>query len=188
MNYKSFFPALTEDKKKSPEVLKGTEWLSLMRMETPNGEYIYSHENRCNGNIVAILPYRRAGRDAWEFGVRKEVTPAWGLEAQFSSVTGGVDEGKDPKEMAVIELKEETGYICEAKDLESLGTCRGTKSVDTLYHLFAVDVTDLKKGEKSGDGSVYDTEAGFEMMVGKHELYKKVVDPIWFTMVMRLGL
>lgn len=159
-----------------------------MKMDTPNGEYVYSHENRCDGNIVAVLPYRREGRDAWSYGVRKEVTPSWGLKPEFSSVTGGVDKGESPEEMAVKELKEETGYICETKDLKSLGTCRGTKSTDTLYHLFAVDVTDLKMGEKTGDGSVYDTEAEFEMMTDTAELRKKIVDPIWFTMVMRLGL
>ena len=38
-------------------------------------------------------------------------------------------------------MKEESGYEIKVNDLISLGTCFGTKSTDTIYHLFSVDLT-----------------------------------------------
>ena len=46
--------------------LKANSWLSLMEIKDPdkgiNG-YVYSHETRCQGQIVLVLPYRTVGKD-----------------------------------------------------------------------------------------------------------------------------
>ena len=50
------------------QTLHENDWVSLMVVRKPdagvNG-YVYSHETRCRGRIVAILPYRDgpAGRE-----------------------------------------------------------------------------------------------------------------------------
>jgi 8-oxo-dGTP pyrophosphatase MutT (NUDIX family) len=160
------------------ETLKDNKWLSLKNMVDPgngvNG-YVFSHETRCDGKIVSILPYRKVG-DKIEFCLRKEVTPCWSMEQQISSITGGV-ENNDPVTTAIHEIEEEAGYKVTKNELVSLGTCFGTKSSDTVYHLFTVDLTDKEKGIASGDGS--ELEAKAECYWDK--TVEKAVDPFVYT-------
>lgn len=134
------------------------KWLSLKKMWGPTGEYVYSHEERCEGHIVAILPWRRVSDRSMElFYVRDEFTPPWSAnELQRSCFTGGVDEGEGFAVAAARELFEETGYQVDLSGMISLGTIRGAKSSDTIYHLFCVDLTGLEpvkvvKGEDANE-------------------------------------
>lgn len=174
--------SLNENKTSTVETLYDNKWLSLKRKQTPTGPYIYSHETRCNGNIVAVILYKRMGRDAWEYGVRKEITPAWSDAPVLSSLTGGVDEGDTPIQAAIKEIKEEAGYTCEEKDLKSLGTCRGTKSCDTVYHLYALDVDGFKKGKETGD------DPGDIVWIYDYKDIRSVQCPIFYAMLNRVGL
>jgi len=142
------------------ETLKDNNWLSLKKMVDPengvNG-YVYSTETRCKGHIVSIIPYRMVG-DKIEYCLRKEVTPCWSMQQQISSITGGV-ENDDPLNTAIHEIEEEAGYKVSANELVSLGTCFGTKSCDTIYHLYTVNLTDKVRGVAMGDGSELETKA-----------------------------
>lgn len=121
-----------------------TEWLSLKEMQGPTGPYVYSHEDRCNGQIVVVLPFRNSDTGSVEILARNEFTPPWGMNTRFlSSITGGVDAGEDSPVAAVRELQEETGYTVPIGNIISLGTCHGVKSCDTIYFIYAVDVTGL---------------------------------------------
>jgi ADP-ribose pyrophosphatase YjhB (NUDIX family) len=144
------------------ETLFDNEWLSLREVREPdrgiNG-YVYSHEKRCNGLIVAVLPYRWSDEPhKMEFLVKEEVTPCWGLDPERSAITGGY-EGVDVHDDAVRELAEETGYSVPLYELISLGTCYASKSSDTVYHLFTVDLTGREPGEAVGDGSRLEAES-----------------------------
>lgn len=141
-------------KTKSKTLCKN-EWLSLMELDLDGNKYVYSHESRCNGIIVAILPYRFKN-DKISYLLRKEITPCWGIEPNHSALTGGLEEGLSPIETVLKELKEESGYSATEDDLIILGKCFGTKSTDTRYYLFSVDLTGKKPGKKSGDGTIYD--------------------------------
>jgi len=137
--------------------LHNNKWLSLYQIsdEETGMNYVYSHETRCDGNIVAVLPFRFTvdGNKCPQVMLRKEVTPCWSLEPVISSVTGGVDNGSTPTETAVHEIEEECGYKISENDLIHLGTCYGTKSTSTVYHLFTVDLTDKELVPADGDGS-----------------------------------
>lgn len=163
------------------KILHENDWLSLMQMQTSSGPYVYSHETRCNGNIIAVLLYKKFGRDGWQYGVRKETTPCWSDKPVLSSLTGGVDFGDTPVQAALKEIKEEAGYDCEEKDLQLLGTCRGTKSCDTVYHLYALDVAGLKRGEITGE------DTGEIVWIYDHKDKNSVQCPIFYTMYSRLG-
>jgi hypothetical protein len=42
------------------EMLHANEWVSLLALRAPEhgmDGYMYSHESRCQGRIVALLPY-----------------------------------------------------------------------------------------------------------------------------------
>ena len=139
------------------KVLMDNDWVQLCEMtddQPPriNG-YVYSHEKRCNGNIVAALPHKvitenRNGEfvKVLSFLFRVEATPCWrGKTPVPSSFTGGIDYDMrefGPALTMAKELREEAGISSiNANNLISLGTCFGTKSCDTVYHLYTVRLT-----------------------------------------------
>jgi 8-oxo-dGTP pyrophosphatase MutT (NUDIX family) len=142
------------------EVLCDNEWLALLIIRGPEAGidgYVYSHETRCKGRVIAVLPYadRPEGR---RYLVKSEVTPCWSLEPRLSAVTGGY-EGRAPEDDAVREMLEETGYAIDREDLIPLGESFASKSSDTVYSLYGVDLTGREPGEALGDGSRLEAEA-----------------------------
>lgn len=131
---------------RTPKTLFENRWLSLKETEG----YIFSHESRCQGNIVAILVYDSSKPDM-VLG-RYERCPAHFDGIQLASFTGGVEKG-DVLATAVMEIKEEAGYDAKKEELIYLGTCRPSKSSDTVVHLVSWDANGKIQGEASGDGS-----------------------------------
>jgi 8-oxo-dGTP pyrophosphatase MutT (NUDIX family) len=158
------------------ETLHDDEWVSLRRIvarELGIHGYVYSHETRCAGRIAVVMPFRMRETGllvdddvpevVLEVLLREEVTPCWHTtEPQLSGITGGWEDGDDLGCLftAIRELWEEAGYRVHPKDMVDLGTCRGTKSTDTVYFLWGVDLTDVEKtGDGSGDGSELEARA-----------------------------
>ena len=146
------------------ELLKADPWVELRRVKDPERGiegYVYSREVRCMGVIVTILPYRYVGPGQMEVMLRAEVTPCWDvLIPQISSITGGYETDRgDVADTALLELREEAGFEVEKPAMIPLGTCRGTKSTDTMYCLFAADLTSRERGAAEGDGSVLESQA-----------------------------
>ncbi len=151
------------------EVLLANEWLSLKVIRKPeagvNG-YVYSHESRCAGRIVAVLPWRSVRAPGGpldssarvEWLLKCEVTPCWSFDPVVSAITGGY-EGGDIEDDAVREMLEETGYEITRDELVPLGTSYASKSADTVYSLFTVDLTGRVPGEALGDGTRIEAEA-----------------------------
>ena len=171
--------------------LYGNDWVELRELVLPekgvNG-YSYLHEKRCDGDIVSILPYKTdAEGNLTEIMVRQEITPCWSMKEAMSSITGGVEKKNGKQDIlgtAVMELREEGGLKAPASALKELGTCRGTKSSDTLYHLYTVDFDDAEEVEASGDGSKL--EAMARCVWVKPEDLKKAQDPLLPMLFMRL--
>jgi hypothetical protein len=136
------------------------KWLSLKEIKEPeqgiNG-YIFSHETRCNGKIISMLPYRNTTQGI-KFLLRKEITPSWSLDYNISTITGGVEK-YSPLETAKHELLEEAGYDIDIKNIIELGTIRAGKSNDTVYYLYSMDLTGKKPEKAKGDGSELETNA-----------------------------
>lgn len=167
------------------ETLYNNEWLSLKKIvDVENGinGYVYSHEERCQGIVIAILPYRYTDK-FMEVMVKSEVTPCWSILPIRSAVTGGY-EGIDPADDAVREMLEETGYVISTESLEPLGTCYASKSSDTIYSLYAVNVTNLEPGEALGDGTRLEAESITEWLTLKEAT--QIQDAQFSTMVFRL--
>ena len=120
---------------------------SLQQLKHGLGEddtYWFLHEDRCDGHVVAVVPFRQVdGEDLdYEYLLLPQVTQCWTLENPvYSSFTGGVDAGEDPVTAAVREFGEESGYQASIEKFIPLGTCYASKSSSTLYHLFSVDLT-----------------------------------------------
>jgi 8-oxo-dGTP pyrophosphatase MutT (NUDIX family) len=126
------------------------EMREIIHPEFPSG-YFYLHCHGTKGHTVAVIGFRRR-EGGLEFLIRKEISPAWGLHPMYCALQGGY-EGGDIRENAARELKEESGYTAHPDELIELGKGRASKSTDTLYHMFAVDLTGKPQGEEEGDGS-----------------------------------
>ena len=125
--------------------LHHNDWVSLKHMSCPKNKifnYVYSTETRCDGKIAAFIPFKKVGLNV-ELLVRCEATPCWNYNEQVpSSFTGAVEKGETPLETVIHELKEEAGYAVDSKNIINLGQVFGSKSSDTIYFLFGVDLGD----------------------------------------------
>lgn len=161
-------------------------FLSLKKVVDPengvNG-YFFSHESRCDGKIIALLPYRKTALGI-DLLLRNEVTPCWGMDHQTSSITGGF-EGGDPRDTAIMELKEEGGYEATKEELVSLGTSFASKSADTVYYLYTINLTGKIKGKETGDGSELEKKANC-FWTSNHEDAINSKDPQVSVMLLRL--
>lgn len=169
------------------EELFHNKWVSLwsaMKPEAGVDGYIFSHETRCSGRIVAILPFREIiGSDGLEFLAKNEMTPCWGFDKILSSITGGY-EGGDIADDAVREMLEETGYVITKDELLDLGQSFASKSSDTIYQLYSVNLTGKTPGEAIGDGSRVESESE-AVWVTYDELFT-MKDPQIHVMFLRL--
>lgn len=174
--------------------LCGNKWVELREMVDPDKGvkgYVYSHETRCDGHIVTILPYRTdSDGNLTEIMVRMEVTPCWEMKPVMSSITGGVEKNSDgeldPLATAALELKEEAGLDVDQDKIKSLGTCYGVKSSDTVYHLYATDATGAKEVKAEGDGSELEKKAWCEWV--KPQELVKAKDPFLAMLFVKLVL
>ena len=168
------------------ETLHANEWVSLRVTRLPDAGvmgYVYSHESRCQGQIVAILPYR-VTQGGMEYLLKSEVTPCWGYGQVLSAITGGY-EGEDIEDDAVREMFEETGYEVKREELISLGESYASKSSDTVYTLYSVDLTGRTAAVPVGDGSRLEAESA-AVWVTTSDL-ADIPDPQVSVMYVRLG-
>lgn len=171
------------------ETLLDNEWLSLRVIREPgrgvNG-YVYSHESRCAGRIVAVLPYVNLPEpEGRRYLVKSETTPCWSMDQVLSAITGGY-EGGDIEDDAVREMLEETGYGIARDELLPLGESFASESADTVYSLFAVDLTGKTPGVPLGDGSRLESESA-AVWCSAHRL-AGLRDPQLHVMYMRLEM
>ena len=145
----ALLPLVATYLKNGDAVLYDNEWLQLC--ETPDG-YVYAHEAKSNGKGVAVLAYRRVGKEVQIAG-RYERTPCHRDGFALTSLTGQIDGDEEPVDAAVRELKEEAGIDAVHSEMQVLGTVRPGKQTDTTMYLFALDVGKRDIGEAIGDGT-----------------------------------
>jgi hypothetical protein len=133
----------------SDKILHSTDYLDLIEREGVVG--ILSKINN-----VVILPFISDDQGLPLFiGVLKEFNVFRDGNYAISPITGSSDE-EDPNflETAKRELLEESGYtVSDNERWHFLGNVVSSKFVDHEQPCFAVDVTNLTRGEESGDGS-----------------------------------
>lgn len=145
--------------------------------------YVFSREVRCNGVIVALLPFR-ASNDHFEFLARLEICPAHGPEPKLCSITGGVEPGVSVEETVQHELWEEAGYHVNIDELIGLGVAWPSKSADTIAHLFAIDVTSKSPSTPPGDGTQFEVNSSVKWV--DYEQGVQTTDPLFVIAIARL--
>jgi hypothetical protein len=169
-------------------VLGGDDWLELRSLKVPEKEiygYTFSYEKRCNGVVVAFLPYMKTNTGK-KYLLRNEAVPCWALNKPVTCCfTGGLEEGLSELQNTLKELKEEAGYIVEEDSdrVTKLGLCFGTKSTNTIYALYAIDVTGLTPIELTVES---DLEKHSTNVWVPPEMMSKSSDPIVSICYLRL--
>jgi len=138
---------------KAPE----NKWVSLRQKVMEFGgkqfKYIYSHEDRCAGKIVVIMPYRRDKNGEREYLLTREHNSLFGYN--YTAITGGVDakttDLKKIREQAILELQEETGIM---SGLHFVKKFTSIKSSDNQYFLFTEEIGNELRVSVDGDGSI----------------------------------
>ena len=174
------------------ETLWKNKWISIRKR--PDG-YTYLHEDRCNGMLVAVLPFKFV-KDNMCYLARFEVIPPHLLPEQTleegsknpapSCITGGVDI-PDPLDLSrevLRELEEEAGYIVDKSKLIELGSIKQSKIADTIIYLFAVNVTGMEKVKPPGDGSKLEKIAKCKWVTEPLVIWGS--DPIMPVIILRL--
>lgn len=164
-------------------------WLSineLINKEKGIDGYYYLHEKRCNGIIVGILPYRFDEEEGiFQFLIRSEFTPCWSTEEnKISSITGGFNH-ETTLDTAKAELKEEAGYDVDKEEFIDLGTCYGTKSSDTVYYLYGINLAGKEASEPTTNDPMENKAYNF-WFDGKETDELKLHDPILSMLILRL--
>lgn len=148
--------------------------------------YTFVHEVRCDGHIVSLLPFRRTRRGR-EYLARRETCPAHAAlneQPELCSITGGVEPTHTPTETAQIELFEEAGYKVHADELMVLGAVKPSKAMDTVAHLYAVDVTHKVAEPAPGDGTRWEVGASVEWVNEQAAL--EIGDPLFLAAIAHL--
>jgi len=133
-------------KLQASNILWENEWLQVL---DDDGWTIYRHTGTNEG--ICIIVYRQSKSEK-EILLRVENIPPHGGMVE-TSLTGTVEEGEDPLDTCVKELKEESGYSASPSEFISLGHVFTSKASDFKLYLYAVDVTGKTPGDILGDGS-----------------------------------
>lgn len=148
--------------------------------------YEFIHDG--NGKFVAVLGYRRLGKDYWEYLGRFENCPPHQDGISLCCLTGGIENDELPLDAAKRELKEESGIDIETKMFKSLGEVRPSKMSDSTGYLFAVDLSHIAEQDKyvgGGDGTKGEM-GSFCKWVDKEKAFNSK-DPLLITCISRLG-
>lgn len=115
--------------------------------------YVYVHYPDCEGKSVVVLPFKKEKGETKYLGV-SEICLPHSEKPQTYMVGGGINPKETKENAAIRELKEETGYTADEKELIYLGESYLSKACDTIMHLFAIEITDdVKKEKAKGDGT-----------------------------------
>lgn len=150
--------------------------------------YAFVREVRCDGHIVSVLPYRDSSKGR-QYLARREICPAHAAlnqQPELCSITGGVDSGNSPVETARLELMEEAGYTIDTANFVSLGIVKPSKAMDTVAHLFAINVSGVQRQRARGDGSRWERGATVQWISESEGL--DIEDPLFVVAFARLTL
>ena len=154
------------------------EYAELRRV----GLYYYAHFGY--GRAVAILPFRHTAADL-ELLARLEVRPSHGAGMELGAITGRYDNPAiSLLACAVKEVSEEAGYIVDPDTVIDLGETWDSKVTDSIYHLFAVDISDpaIRRCEAVDVGP----ETGYPQWITPAEV-SRTTDPILAMTYLRLA-
>lgn len=121
------------------KILYRDDIISVRETNKDDMKYIYTHEEISDGNRIVILPFRKK-LIGYEFLLRRELIPCWDSHSDICSISSKLI-NCNPEQTAIDEVKDEAGYEVNLLDLIPLGVVSASKSSDTTYYLYSVDLS-----------------------------------------------
>jgi 8-oxo-dGTP pyrophosphatase MutT (NUDIX family) len=163
------------------KILFRGNWLTVV--ERDGYEFIQDKNNKA----VAVLPFQAGTpEEPILFLAREETLPPHNPPRHLCSLTGFIDGEENPREAAVRELAEESGYYAQPSELIGLGEVFPSKASAMKLHLFAIDVSDKMQSEAMGDGTAGEADATTVWLTRKRA--GVVPDAVFGAMLNRLSL
>lgn len=130
----------------SDKILYQDEIVSVRESIKNNEKYTYTHEEISHGKRVVILPFRKkmGGR---QFLLRREFIPCWDSHTDVCAISSKVQDD-DPEKTIIEQLLKSTGYEIKSSELIRLGVVSASKSSDTTYYLYGLDLSKHDKEEE----------------------------------------
>lgn len=125
------------------KILYKDDIISVRESVKENSKYIYTHEEISNGNRIVVLPFRKK-RGGRQFLLRREYIPCWDSHTDVCGISSKVIDD-NPELTAIKEIEKDTGYIVKASELIQLGVVSASKSSDTTYYLYGLDLSKKDK-------------------------------------------
>lgn len=139
--------------------------MSLMSSSLWNGEYIdvktyldYKYEMAVSRHQpTCIIPFYTSGNTI-NVIIRKEWCPpyfqTWGEGAlTYTLITGGIEDGEDPRDAAFREMHEEAGIISSDHEMVKTISVPLWKNTSDLLSLYLVKLNSFSAETPRGDGS-----------------------------------
>lgn len=123
------------------KILYQDDIISVRETTKDDTKYIYTHEEISDGNRIIILPFRKK-LIGHEFLLRRELIPCWDSHSDICSISSKMI-SDNPEQTAVDKVKGDAGYSVEILDLIPLGIVSASKSSDTTYYLYSVDLSNI---------------------------------------------
>lgn len=121
------------------KILYQDEIISVRETVKENSAYIYTHEEISGGIRILVLPFRKK-RGGRQFLLRREFIPCWDSHTDVCGISSKVID-ENPEQTAANEVKKDAGYEVKVSELIQLGVVSASKSSDTTYYLYGVDLS-----------------------------------------------
>lgn len=174
-------------------VIHDGKFVSLRQIETDDYRYEYTVDSRCDGTLVAVLPFFDE-----HCIVHYELTPCWNVKLpeapnHMNSITGGWESAKHPTTLdtAIAELREEAGIEADLTRMRSLSVCNLGKSSANIVHLYGYCMSEEEFNNYptdywgAGDGSWMEQQE-YASLVPIQQALMASTDPLLFVMIARV--
>lgn len=158
------------------EVLYKTDYLELLRRD---GWYDFTREH----DTVAFAVMIKGTKDTL---VRYERIVCHNDEIKPTVFSGMIEKGMTPKETAIKELEEESGYTKgQISEIREYGIVRSSKSQDSTSHIFLIMVNNEEPNKQIlGDGTQGEKDS-YTKRMPLAQAIMEIDDPRFHTAILR---
>ena len=144
------------------KVVFDAKWIKVK--QTPKG---YFFSERKGTDSVAVLLYRQVEfSNIIEVLVRMQPLPVENAQTNDDAdipklfqcpITGGMEEGYMPLQIAIKECEEEAGYILNEQVVRSIGKYYVGTQTNEVVHMYIANVTSFAPRDIKGDGTYFES-------------------------------
>ncbi|OYD27175.1 hypothetical protein EI74_0087 [Mycoplasma testudineum] len=160
-----------------PTLLFKTQWISVYKNEK---NFFYCQRKGINS--IAALLFRKNENNEVEFMIHYQPMPEVEFKKSWDqpypcTITGSFEDGDTAEETVIKEVAEEGGFIINKNHIVSSNINASSTQMNEMVFNYLIDVTNLKQGVPTTDGSIFE-QVAFNKWVDKKEIEKIIVEEL----------